>query len=181
MTAALGVLAAAATLACLSLLVRLHALPTGYDPVRDPVSDYGVGRFAGYYVAAAIGIGLAALLVAGGLARENGSLRAVALLAVFAGARFAITQFPTDLEGERPSRAGRIHLWLAALGFAAICWVMSTEGPALWLGWIATLAAVGTLASLRSDALRPRTGLIERVFYAAMLAWFLVEAGVLVS
>jgi hypothetical protein len=28
-------------------LIALHLLPTGYDPKRDAVSDYGIGRYRG--------------------------------------------------------------------------------------------------------------------------------------
>jgi hypothetical protein len=175
MTAALGVLAAVATLACISFLVAAHLRPTGYDPVRDPVSDYGVGRYTGLYAGATASIGFAGLLLAAALWREDARWHVIALLVVFALARFALPVFPTDLEGERPSRTGEIHLLLAALAFAGVCWAMSAHDAAPWLGWIATVGAVGTLVSLkRLHALRPWTGLIERVFYAAMLAWFLL-------
>lgn len=176
---ALGVLAAAATLACLSFLVRAHTLPTGYDPVRDPVSDYGVGRFSAWYACSTGSIALAALLVAAALRREDASWLVLVPLVVFALARLAIPHFPTDLEGERPSRVGANHILLAAIAFAAICWAMCDFRPDWgrwlpWLGYLATAGAVGTLASLRrAPFLRPWTGLLERVFYAAMLAWFL--------
>jgi hypothetical protein len=178
MTAALGVSAALATLACIAFLVGAHALPTGYDPVRDPVSDYGVGRFTGWYAGASTSIGAAALFVAAGLWRDGATWHVVALLVLFALARFAIPVFPTDLEGERPSRPGEIHMLLATAAFASICWTMSAYAPSggsrlPWLGYLATAAALATLLSLRRlRALRAWTGLIERVFYVAMLAWF---------
>jgi hypothetical protein len=180
MTGALGVLAAVATLACIVFLVGAHLLPTGYDPVRDPVSDYGVGRHIGWYAGATTSIGIAALALAGALAREHAPWHVVALLVVFAVARFLIPVFPTDLEGERPSRPGAIHLLLAGVAFGSICWSMCAYAPSWadwlpWLGYVATAAAVGTLVSLRRlPFLRPWTGAIERVFYAAMLAWFLI-------
>jgi hypothetical protein len=43
---AFSVLAALATAVQAVALIGLHLLPTGYDPVRDAVSDYGVGRRA---------------------------------------------------------------------------------------------------------------------------------------
>ena len=41
---ALALLTRVATIVCAAALVGLHALPTGYRPLHDPVSDYGVGR-----------------------------------------------------------------------------------------------------------------------------------------
>jgi hypothetical membrane protein len=182
MSAALGVLAAVATLACITFLVVAHLRPTGYDPVRDPVSDYGVGRYQGLYAGATATIGIAALALAVGLWREDAPWHVLALLVLFALARFAIPVFPTDLEGERRSRPGEIHLLLAAVAFASICWAMSAYRAAPWLGYVAAVCAVGTLLSLRGlHVLRPWTGLIERGFYVAMLTWFLLVSVELVS
>jgi len=40
---AFSVVAALATAVQAVALIMLHLLPTGYNPVRDAVSDYGVG------------------------------------------------------------------------------------------------------------------------------------------
>jgi hypothetical protein len=40
---AFGIVAALATTVQAVALIVLHLLPTGYNPVRDAVSDYGVG------------------------------------------------------------------------------------------------------------------------------------------
>jgi hypothetical protein len=191
MTAALGVLAAAATLACIACLVRAHLSPTGYDPVRDPVSDYGVGSYTGWYAGAATSIGAAGLLVAAGLRHSAPSVSTLelVLLLVFAAARFLIPHFPTDLEGERPSRTGSIHLLLAAVAFAAICWAMcaidldrgTVDHVLPVLGYVATVCALGTFLSLRWAVIRPWTGLIERGAYAATLAWFVIVSVELVT
>lgn len=44
---AFSIIAALATVVQAVALVVLHLLPTGYDPVRDAVSDYGVGPYRG--------------------------------------------------------------------------------------------------------------------------------------
>jgi hypothetical protein len=176
MTAALGVLAALATLACALLLVRLHLLPTGYSARRDRIADYGVGRFSGHYVAAAIAIGVAALAAAIGLAHEHERWYVVVLLAAFGASRLVAPWFPPDLEGERPSRPGRIHLWLAAFAYATIAAAAGLSDRAPWLGWAAAVCLAVTLLSLRGGALRDRTGQIERLGLLAVLAWLLVVA-----
>jgi hypothetical protein len=43
MAEAFSIVAALATVLQACALVALHFLPTGYDPVGDAVSDYGVG------------------------------------------------------------------------------------------------------------------------------------------
>ena len=45
MVEALSIVAAIATAAQTGALIALHLLPTGYNPVRDAVSDYGIGRY----------------------------------------------------------------------------------------------------------------------------------------
>jgi Protein of unknown function (DUF998) len=183
MTAALAVAAAVSAGASVTCLVVLHVSPTGYSPVRNAVSEYGVGRFAGWYRAQAAYAGLAAVLLAGALARglDPVSRRVVALLVVFALARVAIGFFPTDLIGatER-TRTGAIHGLLAVAAFVSISWAASAlpahEHGARWLGYVMTAAVVGMVVSVRTPALRVYFGLIERGFYAAFLAWiFLVS------
>jgi hypothetical protein len=101
-----------------------------------------------------------------------------ALLLVFAGARAAIAAYPTDrLDSGVVTHTGRIHLLLAFVAFASICWAASAKRWEPVLGWIATAGAVGTsLAIRRVPELRPVLGLLERVFYAAIIAWFFVTA-----
>ena len=46
---AFSIIAALATAVQAVALIMLHLLPTGYNPVRDAVSDYGVGRYRGWF------------------------------------------------------------------------------------------------------------------------------------
>jgi hypothetical protein len=99
-----------------------------------------------------------------------------ALLFVFAAARAAIAAYPTDLlESGTVTRTGRIHLLLAAAAFTAICWAASSRRWEPVLGYVATAGAVGTVLAIRRvPRLRPVLGLLERIFYAAVIAWFFV-------
>jgi uncharacterized protein DUF998 len=155
--------------------VYLHVAPTGYSPLRNAVSEYGVGRYAWGYRAQVTLAALAAICLAGAL--PSHPVEQVTLLLVFAAARIAIAFFPTDLLDSREmTRAGRVHLLLAAVAFTAICWCMCVYAPR-WLGYVATVGAVGTFLALRRvPQLRPILGLLERVFYAATIAWFIVNA-----
>ena len=189
MTTAFGALATAATLACLAALVRVHQLPTGYRPLRNAVSDYGVGNYARYYRFQTAALAIAAVFVALALARavDPAPLLPITLLVVFAAARFAIPWFPTDVNRLRPTRTGRIHILLAAVAFAAVAWAAAVlpnhvdwptiEGLLRGLGWFVVISVVACALAL-TRALRvyatPWFGAIERVFYAAVLAWFFV-------
>jgi hypothetical protein len=161
----------------LGTLVFLHLAPTGYNPLRNAVSEYGVGRFAWGYRAQVTFAALAAVCLA--LALPAHDRREIVLLSVFAAARVAIAFFPTDLLGAtKRTRTGLIHLVLAATAFVAICWCASAlprhDGGQPILGRIATGGLVGMVV------LRPVLGLLERVFYAAVIAWFFLLAARLV-
>src|SRR6476646_8981574 len=115
----LGVLATACFLAGARLLVRLHLLRTGVDPVREAVSDYGTTPFHVYYRAMVVALGAGAILLAVGLARDTdaGSLY---WLWIYGVTRVTIAAFMTDRDPPPFSVEGRIHLLLAAAAFTAI-------------------------------------------------------------
>ena len=183
MTEWLAIGAAAFAGLCVACLAVLHVSPTGYSPIANAVSEYGVGPYGRWYRLQATCAGIAAVLLAAALARgvDPAPRRTIVLLVVFALARFAITQFPTDLiEAREHSRTGGIHLLLAAVAFAA----MSVAGVTLKqpqhgqpaLGWAMLATAVGTSVAVRNAALRPFLGLIERGFYVSMLGWLVLVA-----
>ena len=189
MTDLLGALAAIATLASAVALVYVHTRPTGYDPVRDAVSDYGVGRYRVWYSAAAITLGVAGILLASSIAASvrPEPVFLVALLVVFGIARIAIVRFPVDLDRRPASRTGRIHFLLAGIAFVAIAFAAATlprvvvgnpgwadvEGLLRTTGWLVVVTAVAAGLGLRVATLRPVFGLLERLLYASMLTWFM--------
>ncbi len=110
---ALGVVAAACFVLAGALLFRVHLRPTGLNPLRDAVSDYGTTPFHLYYRAAVVFQGVGALVLAIGLARETDAT-GLGWLWVYGISRIAIAGVMTD-PGPAPSTtAGRIHLVLAA-------------------------------------------------------------------
>ena len=170
--------AAAASLVCTGLcvvcLVYLHLAPTGYSPRRNAVSEYGVGPYARWYQAQAACAGAAAALLAAAL---GGPPRILVLLAVFAAARLAISQAPLD-------KRRVVHWVLALLAFgsmtaAGIRLATSEHGtPAFGWAMLAFVLLMGV--SRRNPELRGSFGLVERGFYAAMLAWLALVAARLV-
>jgi NADPH:quinone reductase-like Zn-dependent oxidoreductase len=100
---AFSVAAALATAVQAVALIMLHLLPTGYHPVRDAVSDYGVGPYRNWFwlQAAAGGVGCLALGIALAQLHPFTPTQVVVALIVTAGTRFLIPFFATDQKGSR--------------------------------------------------------------------------------
>jgi hypothetical protein len=143
--------------------------PTGYSPVRDAVSEYGIGRFGwGYRAQVTFTAGAAACLAA---ALPAHLTREVVLLSVLAAARLGIAAAPLD---ERLTA----HMVLAVVAFACVSWcaiaLPRSDGGLPILGYVAVIGAIGTGASVRRRG--GMLGLWERIFYAAAIAWYVVVA-----
>jgi hypothetical membrane protein len=192
-TEVLAIAATACFIAATLVLLRAHLLPTGHHPQRDAVSDYGVGPYHRYYRAMVVLLGLGAGLLAAGLARDSeAGTVGLAFLGAYALARLAIAFFMTDLPGEAVTTAGRIHVVLAAIAFTSIAFATtdltsSLEGSPGWSGDVSgalrfeskaiVVTAVLTLVCFLAPAARERVfGLIERLLYAASLAWLLTAS-----
>jgi Protein of unknown function (DUF998) len=172
-------------------LITLHLLPTGYNPRRDAVSDYGVGQYRGWFWAQALAGGAAGLALAIALAETTPSIptEVVVALLISVVARLLIPFFPTDQNGSRfQTVPGTIHMILAIVIFASVIIAASKFGSAVeheaawhgvkgWLSalpWVMTGAAIGLIVGLRAPRLKERYGLIERLFYVSSIAWFLI-------
>jgi hypothetical membrane protein len=107
----LGGITTTGSLICLASILLLHLLPTGYDPIRNAVSDYGVGRYRVWHRIAVLSLAAAgfAMAIASSSTTKPESGVVTALLVVFAVARIAIPFFPTDIEGQKLTTRGRIH------------------------------------------------------------------------
>jgi hypothetical protein len=186
MNVAAGILLALGGAGTLLSLVVVHVLPTGLNPLRDPVSQYGITRYRGWYRAAAISAAVAgvggALLFAGfeGVV----AIVTVVLLAVFAAARGLIGFFPMDAPDAMPTATGRVHNLLALAAFAPVTAGAFTGAGALHDAGYATASAlstvcavvmvVGTIGMIVAAAprLRGLFGFAERLIYAGFIAWF---------
>ncbi len=190
--AVIAVVALLATAITLAALVALHVLPTGLSPVRDPVSAYGISRFAVLYRVQTVGTAVAAGALAIGLLLSDidSALPAVIALAALAATRAVVSWVPMDAEGTPATGRGRAHNLLAFGAFAAasvggfmlgiaasatpaIAWAAT---PATALGWLMSAASALTLVSGAVHALRPVFGLAERVIYVGMIAWLTLTA-----
>ncbi len=168
----------------LGSLITAHLLDRGVHPVRDAVSDFGAGAQPWPYRLTAVWSGLAALLVSVIMANAifPRPTLTILLLLVFAGTRWAITIFPTDLEGEDATPVGRSHLVLAVAAFAAICaaavsFLVASNADPVWEPRGLQLVVVGVMcvSAVWSAVERARDGrffgLAERLLYLAFFAW----------
>lgn len=176
----LGVLAALCVASATALLLRLHLLPTGLDPIRDAVSDYGATRFHTYYRAMAVLLGVGGILLAIGLAQSTDAQDLIWLW-LYGASRIAISGFMTDREPPL-TREGRIHWLLAAVAFASIALAASnidwTGAPEVLrtLGYAVAGSAIGTLLTRVAPPLRGIFGLVERLLYLTSIVWLLTAA-----
>jgi uncharacterized membrane protein len=186
-TVVLGGIVVVCSLVCLGAVVLLHFLPTGYHPIRNAVSDYGVGRYRIWHRINVISLAVAGFATAiaslGKIRPEPASV--VAFLIVFATSRILLPLFPTDIEGQPRTRTGRIHWALAIIAFASLA---TTAGffKGTGLDDVVGNIVIGTAVFLLLVLCIPRLrrvilGLAERMFYFSMICWFLITGIELVS
>jgi hypothetical protein len=182
----------ATVLAALSLTI-VHFLPTGVSPIREAVSDYGVGKYKNFYRLAAFWLGAAALLMAiafGKALFPKPTLTIMALL-VFTAVRWAIIIFPTDLPDADETDVGKAHVTLATIAFVSIT-VAATFFPGqvnhdpswhkyvplLW-ALAAAIAVTAIATGVTRSFAQQVFGLAERLLYVTMFAWLIAVAAIL--
>jgi hypothetical protein len=185
-----GAISLAALAAVVASLGYLHLAPTGLSPIRNPVSQYGITAMRSGYRVATLAFAVAGAALAVGIDRGVGSRASavLALLAVFAAARAAISWFPMDAPGAPATATGHVHRLLATAAFggatAAAFRLASLLGRGTrWhslapvsyaLGALMAACLAGLLLGRSYPALRERFGLVERGFYVSAIAWFAV-------
>jgi hypothetical protein len=191
MVSTFGVIAILAVSVQVLILVVLHALPTGYHPVRDAISDYGVGRYRGYFWAQLAAGALACAFVAFALAdlHPYAPTGVVVLLLANAAARLLMPAFPTDQSGNRfKSVKGTVHMLLAIVAFGAVAAAATglgglfshyppwheAKGLLVALGWVVLAGAVATALALIGPRLKRIFGLVERLFTLSVIVWLYV-------
>jgi hypothetical protein len=191
MVETLSYVAAVAMIISAGSLVVLHVLPTGYNPIRDAVSDYAIGRYrAGFWLFVMAGA-VSGFALAVALARSDPAkpTLTIAMLLLSGAARLLIPLFPTDQAGSRfQTPKGTIHMLLAIAIFASIGVAASNLGGTLghehawhtvkglvdgWLPWVITGTAIATGLAMIGPRLKRVFGLIERSYYVSSIAWFL--------
>lgn len=179
-------LGAAGLLICIISLIELHILPTGFNPINDPVSNYAVSRYGYLYGIQAFASGIcgACLLALFAISGAALPIWGIAALVCYSLSRLLIGFFPMDVKPPR-TRPGTIHLVLAALTFAGIAIAAATltsplTGLATWskvgaqlnaAASLTELAAVAFLVVLVVNPLRQLVGFVERCIYLGTFLW----------
>jgi hypothetical protein len=173
-------------------VIILHFLPTGYNPVTQAVSDYGVGRYAAIMSSAFFAIGIGTIALAISLLRFNKLGRlgrfGVLLLMVAGICFFAVGFFPTDLEGAAATTIGSLHTSLSAIVFlanilAALCLSWSfclneSLRPFYKSSIILAIAEIVILIATKAffDPSYGIRGVVERAFILSFYSWLLLTS-----
>ncbi len=167
------------------ILVVLHVLPTGLDPIHYAVSDYGWTAYGAGYRAMVVLQGVGGILIAVALGRETDASY-LGWLYTYGVVRLLISGFMIDRDAEglgSLTRRGRVHMLLAGTAFASIAVAASrmqwTGMPTVLgsLGWLVLVTAIATGAALVVPPIRHAAlGLIERAHYVAAIAWLIAVA-----
>jgi len=196
-----GSVALLADLLAVGMFVALHGLLTGLSPVADPVSRYGISRFARGYRVLTLAMAASGAAVAVGIASAlpGQAASTVVYVWVFSIGRAIISWFPMDEPGTTPPTPhGRRHTWIAIVTFLAallmseqLVGLLGTTGawPAT-RGVLAALAVfllvavlLGAVAIVWEQGLGGRRafGLAERALYLGIFAWLGVVGWSLVT
>ncbi len=175
------------------IAIVLHVFPSGYNPLRNPVSDYATGSFRALMVVAYLLLGIGVLALTAALAAGLGAGKRVAVgvffIGVFGASRLLVAFFPSDVDGADRTAIGRIHSWLTGIGFTALPLAAIAVTPVFgrvqaWLDVASPLRRLELLVVLlaiillftRIKPLRVVFGLVERLFYVSSFVWLVVIA-----
>jgi hypothetical protein len=184
----------AATAVSVGAIVVLHVLPTGLSPMRNAVSQYGITRYRLGYRIQTIALAVAGAAAAVGLAEAapGRALALIALVTIFALARLVISWFPMDEPGGKRTNHGSMHGLIAIVTFIAIAAAAGRLGSVAkqvpgWttlatvssaIAWLMVASLIAMMVARRGARETHSTptyfGAIERVFYLAIVAWFVL-------
>jgi hypothetical protein len=179
------------TLGIAVLIVALlwaHLSSEDVNPVRDPVSKYGITETRKLYLTAGLSAavaGIGAIVVLVNIAGDAALLTNV-FLAIFVVARAIIPFVQMDEKDAAKTARGRAHNILAFLAFASVTvagflagGVLHDAGLAEQATWTTVFAAlmalgsVGVLLSAAVPALARVFGAVERLIYVGFIGFFI--------
>lgn len=199
MTSVLAALALVFGLARLVVFISLHVVKSEYGIVEHAVSDYAVGstrRLSSIMTWLTVPFwALLAAAVATGLSSWSDATWVTIALAALALIFLVLPFAPTNLEGQKLTRIGRLH-YLFAIAWFALSYacmgnfvrlftaeaVQPLAGILNALSWIALVALVISVIVLIITKLRPKVfGISERVFILAVNLFYIgVAAGIMI-
>jgi hypothetical membrane protein len=194
------------TVAGVALWVALVVVAQLLAPEQSPLSGAmsGLARArrgwimtVAFFVRGATGLALVAA-AAVNLAPAYHSVVGLTLFSVWGVGSVLLGVFPTDMPGERPTRPGLAHTWIAAVAYiAAVVGMILTSlrlpddassGTARWALPIALVALLALFAQFAGFAAAARStsrglgryaGLLQRVFVGSVMLWTALVAATL--
>jgi hypothetical membrane protein len=152
------------------VILALSLAPTGYSPVSQVASDYGVGRYAGFMNAGfvAAGVGFLALAAVAAFSRKGRSGSAGSILLGVAGLSVMLDGlYHTDIEGAPVTSGGTVHALAGVAFFLAaslgLLLVSRGFGRRRFLLTLAALAFASASLALNSAFALDANGLAERI------------------
>lgn len=179
-------LAAALILGRLGIFAALHKTSSRH-PIREAVSDYGVGEsrrlfsvMGGLQAAAWLALAVGTWF---GFPAWNYRGTAVIMLVALGVLAAVLLLVPTDLEGEKLTARGLLHYLIAVLGFGLsyslsgdISRMMSTGAGLLSVLHTVSMVSLIALCICLLPPLRRWFGLFERCFLLAISLFYLSYA-----
>ena len=172
------------------LIIVLHFLPTGYNPLRRPTSEYAVGKYGFLMTFGFLGmsVGSFALVIGlykGILKSARPKLGLILLIIWSIGVLIAMI-FPIDPEGMLPTTTGKIHkangpitflsltigTILMSVGFKSDENWRSVSQPALRLSTIMLLIFIGVIVNFATGL--KYEGILQRLYLITFSVWFII-------
>jgi len=104
------------------LIIVLHFLPTGYDPLRRPTSEYAVGKYGFFMTIAFLGMSVGSFALVVGLYKgmSRRPKLGLILLGIWAVGVLVAMIFPIDPEGTPSTTIGTIHVTNGPITFLSL-------------------------------------------------------------
>jgi hypothetical protein len=174
------------------LIIILHFLPTGYNPLRGPTSEYAVGKYGFLMTIAFLSMSVGSFtLVIGlykGILKSAGLKIGLILLTIWSVGLLIAMSFPIDLDHADPTMHGKIHrvngpliflsltigAILISVGFKRDKNWRSVYRPALTLSMIMLFIFLSVIVSFATGL--SYEGLLQRFYLITFSAWFIIVA-----
>jgi hypothetical protein len=170
------------------LIVVLHFLPTGYDPLRRPTSEYAVGKYGLFMTIAFFGMSVGSFALVAGLylgISKRPKLGLILLCVWTIGVLVAMI-FPIDLDGDPSTTHGAIHRTngpiifmsltigtiLVSLGFRRDVNWNYLHRRALLLSIVMLIIFISVIVSFASGL--GYEGILQRLYLITFSAWFIM-------
>jgi Protein of unknown function (DUF998) len=183
---------------CYSIVVALffvfHFVDRNHSPLKNAVSEYGIGGTASMFVVYGLVGSLGALLLALATLKTSAAIfpkRVPLYLVLLAVLRLGVLRFHTDMQGEKRTKDGRFHFIFAIATFALTYMTVTAAQPTVdaisestigiileTLSWTAAISLVAVVVALLTP-LRAYFGVVERIFLLSTALWLLTLSSVL--